>query len=126
MAEAIRTRHGEDLGRLDSAARSAYWGGTTRPRSAHAPPLPCALWRDDERRSAARFHLENGARLDALELPPTSDKGLAESLGVMVNYLYDLAAVEANHQRFLARRSVAGRCCRPSAGSSAKNPGRSP
>ena len=50
----------------------------------------------------ARFHLENGARLGMSSLAAdVSDKGLAESLGVMVNYLYDLAAVEANHQRFM-------------------------
>jgi malonyl-CoA decarboxylase len=50
----------------------------------------------------ARFHLDNGARLERINLgADVSDKGQAESLGVMVNYLYDLAAVEANHQRFM-------------------------
>jgi malonyl-CoA decarboxylase len=28
-------------------------------------------------------------------------KGLRESLGVMVNYLYDLGAIEDNHERFV-------------------------
>src|SRR5690606_20162126 len=37
----------------------------------------------------ARFHLGNGARLERLNwAADTSDKGLAQSCGLMVNYLY--------------------------------------
>jgi malonyl-CoA decarboxylase len=58
----------------------------------------------------ARFHLDNGARLERINLgADLSDKGLAESLGVMVNYLYDLAAVEANHARFARGEVVSSR-----------------
>ena len=58
----------------------------------------------------ARFHLENGARLERINLgADLSDKGLAESFGVMVNYLYDLAAVEANHRRFIQGEVVCSR-----------------
>ena len=52
--------------------------------------------------SVARFHLDNGARLERLNVnADLSPKGLNESLGVMVNYCYDLEAVEANHERFV-------------------------
>jgi len=47
-----------------------------------------------------RFHLGNGARLERINLAADlSPKGWAESFGVMVNYLYDLGAVEENHER---------------------------
>ncbi len=49
----------------------------------------------------ARFHLGNGARLERLNwMGDTSDKGLSQGAGFMVNYLYDLDAVERNHEAF--------------------------
>ncbi|MGY2050722.1 malonyl-CoA decarboxylase [Methylobacterium sp. JK268] len=49
----------------------------------------------------ARFHLGNGARLERLNfLGDVSKKGLAQSHGLMVNYLYDLAAIEKNHETY--------------------------
>ena len=47
--------------------------------------------------SVARFHLGNGARLEAIHAGPISPNGLRQSHGVMVNYVYDLAEIEANH-----------------------------
>jgi malonyl-CoA decarboxylase len=56
----------------------------------------------------ARFHLGNGARLERLNwLADTTDKGLAQSYGLMVNYLYDLEDIEKNHEAYVAGRSVA-------------------
>jgi len=50
----------------------------------------------------ARFHLDNGARLEAVHAAADlSTKGLKESLSVMVNYRYDLDAVEARHEAFV-------------------------
>ena len=52
--------------------------------------------------SVARFHLDNGARLERLNPRGNlSRKGLKQSHGLMVNYLYDLDRVEEYHQRFL-------------------------
>jgi malonyl-CoA decarboxylase len=49
----------------------------------------------------ARFHLDNGARLERLNAHGNmSVKGLKQSFGVMVNYLYDLDKVEASHEKF--------------------------
>lgn len=56
----------------------------------------------------ARFHLGNGARLERINwLGDRSAKGLRESAGVMVNYLYDLDDIEANHEAFLNKGEVA-------------------
>ncbi len=45
----------------------------------------------------AKFHLGNGARLEAVHAGgDPSPKGLKQSHGVMVNYLYDLESIEAN------------------------------
>ena len=47
--------------------------------------------------SVARFHLGNGARLEAVHAgADLSANGLRQSHGVMVNYLYDLSEIEAN------------------------------
>jgi malonyl-CoA decarboxylase len=49
----------------------------------------------------AKFHLGNGARLYRLNwAADVSKKGLRESAGLMVNYLYDLDEVEENHEKF--------------------------
>ncbi|MCI4679423.1 malonyl-CoA decarboxylase [Rhodoblastus acidophilus] len=55
----------------------------------------------------ARFHLGNGARLERINwLGDRSPKGLRESAGIMVNYLYDLEEIEANHEAFLNKGEV--------------------
>ncbi len=49
----------------------------------------------------ARFHLDNGARIEKLNwLADTSPKGFKQSAGIMVNYLYDLAEIENNHETY--------------------------
>lgn len=56
----------------------------------------------------ARFHLGNGARLERLNfLGDVSQKGLKQSYGLMVNYLYDLSAIEKNHETFANLGTVA-------------------
>jgi malonyl-CoA decarboxylase len=58
----------------------------------------------------ARFHLNNGARLEQINwAADLSKRGLQQSLGMMVNYLYEPGAIEANHDRFLQGRIVASR-----------------
>lgn len=49
----------------------------------------------------AKFHLGNGAKLHLINwAADLSRKGLRQSAGLMVNYLYDLGSVEENHERF--------------------------
>ena len=51
--------------------------------------------------AVARFHLDNGARLERLNPSGNlSRKGLKQSFGMMVNYLYDLQKVETSHEKF--------------------------
>lgn len=55
----------------------------------------------------ARFHLGNGARLERLcPAGDVSAHGLGASLGLMVNYLYDLSTLEANRDSFIADGTV--------------------
>ncbi|AZQ69067.1 decarboxylase [Silicimonas algicola] len=56
----------------------------------------------------ARFHLGNGAIVHAVHADAdTSAKGMAQSGGMMVNYLYDLDRVAQNHERFAASYAIA-------------------
>jgi malonyl-CoA decarboxylase len=56
----------------------------------------------------ARFHLGNGARLERINwMADESAKGLAQSYGMMVNYVYDLGDVERNHEEYMKRHRVA-------------------
>ena len=98
----LRTACGGDLGSLSHAARLATLGG----HGHHA------LWRlaanflvhvspQPEGDPVARFHLDNGAKLERLNAQANlSAAGLKQSAGLMVNYLYDLAKIELHHDRF--------------------------
>ena len=58
--------------------------------------------------SVARFHLGNGARLERINwLGDVSLKALREGGGLMVNYLYDLDAIEANHEAYANHGTIA-------------------
>lgn len=59
----------------------------------------------------ARFHLGNGARLERLNwLADRSPKGLRESAGLMVNYVYRLSEIERNHEALVGEgRIIASR-----------------
>jgi malonyl-CoA decarboxylase len=58
--------------------------------------------------SVARFHLGNGARLERIDwLGDLSPKGLRESAGIMVNYLYRLEDIEKNHEAYANQDEVA-------------------
>ena len=55
----------------------------------------------------ARFHLKNGASLDRLNWnADLSEKGLKQSLGLMVNYIYDLSRVEENHENYMQNHVI--------------------
>ena len=49
----------------------------------------------------ADFHLNNGARLEYIHwLGDVSEKGLQQSAGMMVNFLYKLGDIEKNHELY--------------------------
>jgi len=67
----------------------------------------CARYLVTEKRNGrpldpvARFHFSNGARLDRVNWQAdTSPRGLAQSLGIMVNYRYEPAEIEDNHEAY--------------------------
>lgn len=58
----------------------------------------------------ARFHLNNGAQMERINwLADPSAKGLRESLGMMVNYLYLPRSIVGNHEKYARGEVVASR-----------------
>lgn len=74
----------------------------------------CARYLLQEKRSdgsardpVAHFHLSNGARLERLNwLADTSSRGLTNSAGIMVNYLYALDRIEDNHYAYATQHRI--------------------
>lgn len=55
----------------------------------------------------ARFHLGNGAMIHQIHtLADLSEKGLQQSCGTMVNYLYDLRYIERNHEKYVTEGEI--------------------
>lgn len=57
--------------------------------------------------AVARFHLGNGARLERINpLGDASNKGMQQSFGVMVNYVYEVDALEENVESFAREGTI--------------------
>lgn len=70
--------------------------------------LVCAKQEREAADPVARFHLGNGARLERLNwLADVSKRGMQQSGGMMVNYLYRLEDVEQNHEMYVREQKVA-------------------
>lgn len=55
----------------------------------------------------ARFHLGNGAMIHQVHVgADVSQKGLSQSRGAMVNYLYELKSIERNHESYVTEGVV--------------------
>jgi len=55
----------------------------------------------------AHFHLTNGARVKQINWAANlSDKGMKQSYGMMVNYLYDLSSIEKQHEAYRTSTTV--------------------
>jgi malonyl-CoA decarboxylase len=58
----------------------------------------------------ARFHLSNGARVERINWAgDLSPKGMSQSFGLMVNYLYDLKSLDKNRTQLANRRIMASK-----------------
>ncbi len=58
--------------------------------------------------SVAHFHLSNGARVERINwLGDISVSGKKQSYTLMVNYLYDLAEIESNHEQYIENGTIA-------------------
>ncbi|HBK07065.1 MAG TPA: Malonyl-CoA decarboxylase [Acetobacteraceae bacterium] len=87
----------------DPFAVDRWW---EQPALAEAMKAPlsrlCAVYLSTPTDPVARFHLGNGARLERINwLGNTAPRGIQESYGIMVNYLYDPDQIEANHEAFV-------------------------
>jgi len=100
---------------LETATEGAWWQDPVRA-AALLDPLRrlCAIYLTQPNTGlrgsdpVARFHLGNGARLERINpLGNTSARGMKESFGFMVNYLYDRNEIEANHEAFVHTGHVA-------------------
>jgi malonyl-CoA decarboxylase len=57
--------------------------------------------------AVAKFHLSNGAQLFNINWgADLSKKGVAQSSSLMVNYLYELDAIEQNHEAYVNKTVV--------------------
>ncbi|MBO22199.1 MAG: malonyl-CoA decarboxylase [Rhodospirillaceae bacterium] len=57
--------------------------------------------------SVAHFHLSNGAMVERINwLADTSARGMQQSMGMMVNYLYDKARIETNHEAYVSGNEI--------------------
>lgn len=101
---------GKEPASLKTLLQTPDWSQKPELAKALKHPLMrlCARYLVKEKRDSvtvldpvARFHLANGARIERLNwLGDTSTKGLAQSAGMMVNYLYKLNDIEANHEAY--------------------------
>jgi malonyl-CoA decarboxylase len=105
----------EDREALTALDQPDWWRVEDTSERVREPLLRAAAWyylRARNRRglpadAVARFHLGNGARLERLDwLGDTSERALAQSLGLMVNYLYDLDYIERNHEAYAQQHAV--------------------
>ena len=104
-----------DRATLAALDQPQWWQSAELRNAVQEPLLRAAAWYFLQARTArgtppdsvARFHLGNGARLERINfLGDTSDKGLSQSYGLMVNYRYDIDDIEKNHEAYAEGRTV--------------------
>ncbi len=110
---------GEDtLSLWRAALAAAPWFDDPAPAEAMRKPLLrlCAEYLTDNRDGrgpsdpVARFHLGNGAQLERVNwLGNIAPRGISESYGLMVNYLYAPEHIEENHETFVRGQVVRSR-----------------
>ena len=101
---------GDDADCLAALLSRPGWHADEALAKALAAPLArlCAHYLAREKRGSGRaldpvahFHLSNGARMERMNwLADISAKGLAQSAGLMVNYLYEVDEIPRNHEAY--------------------------
>jgi malonyl-CoA decarboxylase len=113
--EASTALNAADKALLSALDDPAWWRDAAVAEELHDPLMRAAAVYFLRARSSrglpvdavARFHLGNGARLERINwLADTSDKAMAQALGLMVNYQYDLDDIEKNHEAYAEGRTV--------------------
>ncbi|MFQ5959657.1 MAG: malonyl-CoA decarboxylase domain-containing protein, partial [Alphaproteobacteria bacterium] len=114
-ALAAHAPDGGDGGSPLAALLATDWHADAAAAEALKRPLErlCARYLLQEKRDGrpldpvARFHLRNGARIGRINwLADTSPKGLRQSLGMMINYVYKLDEIEENHEAYTGEGRV--------------------
>ena len=114
-AEASPALDEEDRAALAALDQPEWWIVPETRERVREPLLRAAAWYYVRARNGrglpvdavARFHLGNGARLERLDwLGDTSERALAQSHGLMVNYLYDVDYIERNHEAYAQQHAV--------------------
>ncbi len=104
-----------DKAQLAALDRPNWWRDGQMAETLRDPLMRAAAWYFLRARNSrgmpvdpvARFHLGNGARLERINwMADESEKAIAQSHGLMVNYLYDLAEIEKNHEAYAEGRTV--------------------
>ncbi|MBM3529386.1 MAG: MCD, Malonyl-CoA decarboxylase MCD [Alphaproteobacteria bacterium] len=105
----------EDRALLSGLDTPGWWTAPATSEPLREPMMRAAAWyyvrarnaRNAPADSVARFHLGNGARLERIDfLADVTEKGIAQSHGLMVNYLYDLEDIEKNHEAYVEGRAI--------------------
>jgi len=113
--EASLVLDAEDRDALGGLERPDWWRDPAALTRMREPFFRAAAWYYLRARNGrglpvdavARFHLGNGARLERLDWPgDVSERALAQSYGLMVNYLYDLDYIEQNHEAYAQQHAV--------------------
>ena len=101
-----------DAALVPELERDGWWHDLAQSEKLRAPLLRlCAryLTRRPSIRvdPVARLHLGNGARLERINwLGNSAPRGIQESFGIMVNYLYDRDTINDNHEAFVRDGTV--------------------
>ena len=115
LTGAVRNQRIPDAERLGDV-ENPEWPATSGAAEDLEPRLLrlCAHYLLHEKRGrhpldpVARFHLRNGAHLERINwMSDPSPSGMAQSAGMMVNYVYDEAAVVANHEAYVNQGRIA-------------------
>ncbi|KAL2495435.1 malonyl-CoA decarboxylase family protein [Forsythia ovata] len=94
------------------ASANHEWTNSAKLMSALSTPLMrlCARYLLQEKKRGkaldpvANFHLQNGAMVGRLNwMADRSEKGLRQSAGIMVNYIYTVEKIEENAQSYFSR-----------------------
>ncbi|MFQ5618098.1 MAG: malonyl-CoA decarboxylase [Rhodospirillales bacterium] len=115
--KAARARGRGAKGTLKALLSRADWHADETTCQALRAPLMrlCARYLVEEKRPGgevadpvAHFHLSNGARMERLNwLGDRSARGLEQSAGMMINYLYKQSEIEENHEDYTSSGRVA-------------------
>ncbi len=113
---AVAGRSGGAKGTLKSLLGNPEWANNSTMSEALYAPLMrlCARYLIKEKGlnkraldPVAHFHLTNGASMENLNWrADLSARGIKNSAGIMINYLYDLGRVEDNHEAYTSTGKI--------------------